>query len=68
MIGYFSSFSAFFHMGGYAAYVWPAYALVMLTLCVNGLLASMRLRRLLRHLKCKKIESEDEQEAQTANL
>ncbi len=42
--------SEFFHMGGYAAYVWPAYGLALLVLIVNLLGPYLRLRRSLRDL------------------
>ncbi len=32
MTSSFTNFSSFMHMGGYAAYVWPAYGIVVLVL------------------------------------
>lgn len=45
------SLQSFFAMGGYAAYVWPAYALFFLVLAVDWLAPMMRRRRLLRELR-----------------
>ena len=39
--------SGFWAMGGYAAYVWPAYALFLLVLLLDTLLPHWRQRRLL---------------------
>ncbi|MBB6182977.1 heme exporter protein CcmD [Oleiagrimonas soli] len=41
---------AFLHMGGYAAYVWPAYAVFFLVLLIDFLAPNLRRRRLLREL------------------
>ena len=49
----FSSAAAFFQMGGYAAYVWPAYAIVVFVLCYQFIFVSGRLRRQLKKLKKK---------------
>ena len=43
--------SAFFAMGGYAAYVWPSYALFMAVLLADALAPVLRRRRLLRELR-----------------
>ncbi len=45
------SLQSFFAMGGYAAYVWPAYALFFLVLTVDWLAPALRRRRLLRELR-----------------
>ncbi|HET7922990.1 MAG TPA: heme exporter protein CcmD [Gammaproteobacteria bacterium] len=45
------SLHEFLVMGGYAAYVWPAYGIVALVLILNAWLPGWRLRRLLRDLK-----------------
>lgn len=39
--------SGFWAMGGYAAYVWPAYALFLVVLLLDTLLPRWRQRRLL---------------------
>ena len=43
--------SAFFAMGGYAAYVWPSYAVFMLVLLADALAPVLRRRRVLRELR-----------------
>ena len=40
------SLHEFLTMGGYAAYVWPAYALVAVVMIANAVLPSDRLKRL----------------------
>lgn len=45
------SLSAFFAMGGYAAYVWPAYGVFFLVLLIDWLAPQFRRRRLLRELR-----------------
>ena len=40
----------FLQMGGYAVYVWPAYALTALTLAVSVIAPIRRRKRLLREL------------------
>jgi heme exporter protein D len=37
----------FFHMGGYALYVWPSYALALLILIANLVAPMLQRRRLL---------------------
>ena len=51
MIGSFSSLSAFIHMGGYADYVWPAYAMVLIALLANLIGASAKLKRLIKKIR-----------------
>ncbi|MDO1527446.1 heme exporter protein CcmD [Fulvimonas sp. R45] len=41
----------FLAMGGYAAYVWPAYAVFFLVLAADWLAPALRRRRLLRELR-----------------
>jgi len=43
--------SEFFSMGGYAAFVWPAYGLTLVVLIANVLLPRRRHRRILRQLR-----------------
>jgi heme exporter protein D len=45
------SLSTFFAMGGYAAYVWPAYGVFFLVLLIDWLAPQFRRRRLLRELR-----------------
>ncbi|MFK2899204.1 heme exporter protein CcmD [Dyella jejuensis] len=42
---------AFFAMGGYAAYVWPAYGVFFIVLLADWLVPHFRRRRLLRELR-----------------
>jgi heme exporter protein D len=44
------SFSEFLHMGGYAVYVWSAYAVATVVLAGNVIIPIIRRRRLLREL------------------
>lgn len=46
-----SSWHEFVTMGGYAAYVWPAYAITLLVMLVNAILPGRRQRRLLKLLQ-----------------
>ena len=43
--------SEFFHMGGYAMFVWPSYGLAALVLWLNWYLPRRQHRQLLRQLK-----------------
>ncbi|QAU23938.1 heme exporter protein CcmD [Dyella sp. M7H15-1] len=45
------SLQSFFAMGGYAAYVWPAYGVFFVALLVDWLASQFRRRRLLRELR-----------------
>jgi len=45
--------SAFLAMGGYAAYVWPAYAVFFLVLLADFLSPLLRRRRNLRELRAR---------------
>jgi heme exporter protein D len=44
---------SFFHMGGYAAYVWPSYALTFLVLIVNVVAARRELRAAQRQARAR---------------
>ena len=46
-----SSLQHFLAMGGYAAYVWPAYAVFLLVLIADALAPAVRRRRVLRDLR-----------------
>jgi heme exporter protein D len=46
-----ASFDSFLRMGGYAAYVWPAYTVFFVVLIADYLAPSLRRRRLLRELR-----------------
>ncbi|SFS12333.1 heme exporter protein D [Dyella sp. OK004] len=45
--------SAFFAMGGYGAYVWPAYAVFFIVLIADYLAPGLRRRRNLRELRAR---------------
>jgi heme exporter protein D len=45
------SLQSFFAMGGYAAYVWPAYGVFFVVLLIDWLAPQLRRRRLLRDLR-----------------
>ena len=47
------SWHEFLTMGGYAVYVWPAYAIAAVVLIVNAWLPGRQLRQLLDQLKCR---------------
>ena len=48
-----SSLQAFFAMGGYAGYVWPAYAVFFIVLLVDTIAPTLRRRRVLRELRAR---------------
>ena len=43
----------FLSMGGYAAYVWPAYAVFFIVLIADSIAPRLRRRRLLRELRAR---------------
>ena len=43
----------FFGMGGYAFYVWAAYAVFLVVLCLDALAPSWQRRRVLRELRAR---------------
>jgi heme exporter protein D len=43
----------FFAMGGYAAYVWPAYAVFFIVLIADSVAPRVRRRRVLRELRAR---------------
>lgn len=47
------SLQSFFAMGGYAAYVWPAYAVFFGVLAMDWLAPVLRRRRLMRDLRAR---------------
>ena len=49
------SWDEFLTMGGYAAYVWPAYGVAALVLLWNAILPARRLRRQLRGLRQRRV-------------
>ena len=48
-----SNVQTFFAMGGYAAYVWPAYAVFFIVLIVDNIAPRLRRRRVLRELRAR---------------
>lgn len=46
-----SSWHEFLTMGGYGAYVWPSYGVVLVVMIVNAILPSRRQRALLKQLR-----------------
>jgi heme exporter protein D len=43
--------SEFFHMGGYAAYVWSAFGIFAIVLLIDALTPLLKRRRVLRELR-----------------
>ena len=48
-----SSLQHFFAMGGYAGYLWPAYAVFFIVLLADFFAPALRRRRLLRDLRAR---------------
>ena len=48
-----SALQHFFAMGGYAAYVWPAYAVFFIVLIADSLAPGLRRHRVLRELRAR---------------
>lgn len=48
-----SALQSFFAMGGYAAYVWPAYALFFAALIADTIAPRLRRRRVLTELRAR---------------
>lgn len=46
-----SSWHEFITMGGYAAYVWPAYGITLLVMVINAIVPGRRQRTLLKLLQ-----------------
>ena len=46
-----SSWHEFLTMGGYAAYVWPSYAIVLVVMVINAVLPGRRQQALLKQLR-----------------
>lgn len=47
----FSSFSAFLQMGGYADFVWPAYAIFVVVLLINIIFPWRSKKRIMQKIK-----------------
>lgn len=50
-MSYFTSWHAFIHMGGYAAYVWPAYTIVFSVLGINLFFSKRKLKKIKKQLR-----------------
>jgi len=48
-----SALQTFLAMGGYAVYVWPAYAVFFIVLIVDSIAPRLRRRRVLRELRAR---------------
>ena len=48
-----SALQSFLAMGGYASYVWPAYALFFIVLIADSIAPRLRRRRTLRELRAR---------------
>ncbi|RUL79819.1 heme exporter protein CcmD [Dyella choica] len=48
-----AALQSFLAMGGYAAYVWPAYGVFFIVLLIDWLAPQFRRRRLLRELRAR---------------
>lgn len=59
--------SSFWHMGGYAIYVWPSYALFFAVLAADFLAPTFRRRRVLRELNAR-MQRHKAREARKAEL
>ncbi|HXE77815.1 MAG TPA: heme exporter protein CcmD [Rhodanobacter sp.] len=57
---------AFLAMGGYAAYVWPAYAVFLVVLLGDSLVPTLRRRRIVRELRAHLVRQAARQDAARA--
>lgn len=60
------SLQAFLAMGGYAAYVWPAYAVFLAVLLGDFLVPTLRRRRIVRELRARLVRQAARQDARAA--
>jgi len=60
------SLQAFLAMGGYAAYVWPAYAVFLVVLLGDSLVPTLRRRRIVRELRAQLVRQAARQDAARA--
>ena len=54
-----TSWHEFFTMGGYAAYVWPAYGTALVVLLANAIWPGRQHRALLKELRRRSLHSEE---------
>jgi heme exporter protein D len=59
--------AGFFRMGGYAAYVWPAYAVFFVVLIVDSVAPRVRRRRVLRELRARLVRQQARQDRTGSN-
>ncbi|TPG08341.1 heme exporter protein CcmD [Rhodanobacter glycinis] len=57
----------FFTMGGYAAYVWPAYAVFFIVLIADTVAPRLRRRRVLRELRARLVRQQARQDRAGSN-
>ncbi len=57
-MGHFHSLHAFLQMGGYAKFVWAAYAFVFILFSVVAIKFHLQLRKLLQHSDSKELPKE----------
>jgi heme exporter protein D len=62
-----SDAAAFLKMGGYAAYVWPAYAVFFVVLIVDTVAPRVRRRRVLRELRARLARQQARQDRTAGN-
>ena len=60
------SLQHFFAMGGYAGYLWPAYAVFFVVLLADFLAPALRRRRLLRELRTRLARQSARQQRQAS--
>ncbi len=61
-----NTLQTFFAMGGYAAYVWPAYAVFFIVLIADSIAPRLRRRRTLRELRARLARQSARQERHSA--
>ena len=62
-----SALQSFFMMGGYAAYVWPAYALFFIVLIADTVAPRLRRRRILVELRARLARQSARQERRSTH-
>lgn len=62
-----SALQTFFTMGGYAAYVWPAYAVFFIVLIADTVAPRLRRRRVLRELRARLVRQQGRQDRAGSN-
>lgn len=63
-----NALQTFFAMGGYAAYVWPAYALFFIVLLADTVAPRLRRRRVLAELRARLARQSARQERDTSPI